>query len=73
MVWDEASWLTCRGRGWTGSRKGNMESDPPTEPSTREDSPACWGVQDDGLKAATVLLRAPEEEKHIRCEREGGD
>lgn len=55
MVWDEASWLTCRGRGWTGSN-GNMESDPPTEPSTREDSPACWGVQDDTLKAATVLL-----------------
>lgn len=55
MVWDEASWLSCRGMGQTWSKR-NLELDPPTEPSKTGDSPECW---DDRLTVAMVLLWAP--------------
>ena len=40
-----------------------MESDPPTEPSTKEDSPGCWGIPDDRLKVAMVFYGPPGQEK----------
>lgn len=54
MVWDEASWLSCREMGQTESNR-KLKLDPPTDSSKTGDSPECREVHNDRINVAIVL------------------